>query len=71
MLSHALEHSSQGSEFDNMIAILGLDNTIESIVRTIVFHLDLESVTGKSFDTFELAALAAHVNKRSRFGKKQ
>jgi len=63
MLSHALEHSSQGSEFDNMISILGIDNTIEYIVRTIVFHLDLESVTGKSFDTFELAALAANVNK--------
>ena len=63
MLSHALEHSNQGSEFDNMIAILGLDNTIEYMVRTIVFHLDLESVTGKSFDTFELSALAATVNK--------
>jgi hypothetical protein len=63
MLSHALEHSNQKSEFDNMIAILGFDNTIEYILKTIVFHLDLESITGKSFDTFELSNLAGTLNK--------
>ncbi|NVL89741.1 MAG: hypothetical protein HWN69_01925 [Desulfobacterales bacterium] len=63
MLSHAHEHASQQTEFDNMIAILGLDNTIEYILRCIVTHLDLESTTGKNFDTFELANLAASINK--------
>jgi len=63
MLSHALEHASQNNEFDNMIAILGLDNTIEYILRSISTHLDLESVTGKSFDIFDLSSLAASINK--------
>jgi hypothetical protein len=63
MLTHALEHASQNSEFDNMIAILGLDNTIEYILRSVSTHLDLESVTGKSFDIFDLASLASSINK--------
>lgn len=62
MLSHALEHSNLRSEFDNMVAILGFDNAIEYLVRTIVYHLDLESVTEKSFDLSDLAALAGCVN---------
>jgi len=63
MLTHALEHSSQSTEFDNMIAILGLDNTIEYILRSVSTHLDLESLTGKSFDIFDLASLASSINK--------
>jgi hypothetical protein len=63
MLSHADEHASQQTEFDNMIAILGLDNTVEYILRCIVTHLDLESITDKKFDTLELANLAASINK--------
>lgn len=62
MLGHAQEHASQDSEFDNMIAILGLDNTIEYILRCIASHLDLESITGKSFDIFDLSSLASSIN---------
>lgn len=62
MLSHALEHSNQRTEFDNMVAILSLDNAIEYLVRTVVYHLDLESVTRKSFDIPDLAALTGSVN---------
>jgi hypothetical protein len=63
MLSHAMEHASQKTEFDNMIAILGLDNTIESILRCIATHLDLETRSGKTFDIIDLASLAAEINK--------
>ena len=63
MYSHAQEHASQQTEFDNMIAILGLDNTVEYILRCIVTHLNLESITDKKFDSFELANLAAYINK--------
>jgi hypothetical protein len=63
MLAHAVEHASQQTEFDNMIAILGLDNTVEYILRCLTSHLDLESVTGRNFDTFELANLAGSINK--------
>jgi hypothetical protein len=63
ILSHAHEHSGQNSDFDNMVAILGLDNTIEYILRIVASHLDLESITGKSFDIIELSSLASSVNK--------
>lgn len=63
ILSHALEHASQKTEFDNMLAILGLDNTVEYILRCIASHLDLETKTGKSFDIIDLASLAATINK--------
>src|SRR6266545_2574693 len=63
MLSHAIEHATQKTEFDNMIAILGLDNTIESVLRCVAMHLDLETRTGKSFDIIDLASLAAEINK--------
>ena len=63
MLAHAHEHASQQTEFDNMIAILGLDNTVEYILRCIASHLDLESITGKRFDIFDLSSLAASINK--------
>ncbi|MGA2553989.1 MAG: hypothetical protein ABSF20_04330 [Smithella sp.] len=63
MLSHALEHAGQNSDFDNMIAILGLDSTVEYILRSISFHLDLESITGDSFDIIELSSLAGSINR--------
>ena len=63
MLSHAMEHAAQKTEFDNMIAILGLDNTIESLLRCIATHLDLETWTGKNFDIIDLASLAGEINK--------
>lgn len=63
MLAHAQEHSSQKIEFDNMIAVLGLDNTVEYILRCISSHLDLESITGHSFDIVDLSSLAASINK--------
>lgn len=63
MLTHALEHAGLNTEFDNMISILGLDNTIEYILRSVSSHLDLESVTGKSFDIFDLSSLASSIHK--------
>ena len=63
MLTHSLEHASQQTEFDNMVAILSLDNTIENLLRCIASALDLESITGKSFDIVELAGLASTISK--------
>lgn len=63
MFAHALEHSSQKTEFNNMIAVLGFDNTIEYVLRTVVMHLDLEGITGNSFADIELASLASNINK--------
>lgn len=63
MLSHALEHASLQTEHDNMLAVLGLDNTIENLLRCVASALDLESITGKSFDIVEIAGLAATISK--------
>ena len=45
-----------------MIAIHGLDNSVEYLLRILVKHLDMETVSGKNFDTVELAGLAGEVN---------
>jgi hypothetical protein len=63
MLVHALEHAERKTEFDSMIAVHGLDNTIEYLLHIIASHLDLEELTGKSFPQTELASLAGEINK--------
>lgn len=63
MLSHSLEHACHQTDFDNMVAILGLDNAVESLLRCVASSLDLESITGKSFDIVELSGLASSINK--------
>jgi len=61
-LAHALSHSNSFSSLDRMIAIHGLDNSIEYLLRIIIKHLDIESITGKNLETPELSALAGEVN---------
>jgi hypothetical protein len=46
-----------------MVAILGLDNAVESLLRCVASSLDLESITGKSFDIIDLSGLAASISK--------
>ena len=40
-LSHAISHSSTNSTIDRMVAIHGLDNTLEFLIRIIIQHLDI------------------------------
>lgn len=63
MLSHAIGHSAGSNEIDRMIAIHGLDNACEFLLRIIGDHLDLESKTGKSFDFIDLSSLAGETSK--------
>lgn len=51
------------TSIDRMIAIHGLDNSIEYLLKIIIKHLDIESITGKNLDTHTLASLAGEVNK--------
>ena len=61
MLAHAQDHAGRKTEFDNMLTILGLDNTIEYILRIIASHL--ESLTGENFELDALPKLASSINK--------
>jgi hypothetical protein len=63
MLAHATGHSVGGSELDRMIAIHGLDNACEFLLRIIGDHLDLESKTGKNWDFVDLSSLAGETSK--------
>jgi hypothetical protein len=63
MFSHALLHASSASEIDRMVAIHGLDNSIEYLLRIIVDHLDIEAKAGKNLESVELAQLAGDVNR--------
>ncbi len=62
LLSHALSHSNSYASIDRMIAIHGLDNCIEYILRIIIKHLDIEVITNKNLDSSELSSLAGEVN---------
>lgn len=62
-LEHALSHSNSASSLDRMIAIHGLDNCVEYLLRILIKHLDIESITGTNLETPELSALAGEVNK--------
>lgn len=62
-MAHAQEHAGNLSEFDNMIAVLGLDNTVEYVLRIVAAHLELETITGKSFDIVDVASLSASINR--------
>lgn len=62
-LTHATQHSRLNSPLDRMVAIHGLDNSVEYLLRIVVQHLDIEAATGKTLDTVELASLAGEVNR--------
>jgi hypothetical protein len=63
LMEHAFSHVDQNSDLDNLIAIHGMDNSIEYILRIIIKHLDIESITKKNLESSELAALAGEINK--------
>ena len=63
MFAHALEHASLETEFDGMLAVLSLDSTVEYLLRIVASHLELEAVTGKSFDIVDVSSLAGSISK--------
>ncbi len=63
LLAHAKSHIGLGAPIDGMIAIHGLDNCAEYILRILAQHLDMEAVAGKPFDTVEVASLAGDINR--------
>lgn len=63
LLEHAISHSNFSTSIDGMIAIHGLDNSIEYLLRIIIKHLNIETITGKNFDTCSVAGLAGEINK--------
>lgn len=62
LLEHSLSHSAANSPLDRMIAIHGLDNTIEWLVRIVIRHLDIEVITGKNFENRGLVSLVGETN---------
>lgn len=62
-LNHAQQHSNNGNDFDTMISIHSLDNTIEYLLRIIIKHLEIEEKTSKTLSTPELMSLFGEVDK--------
>jgi hypothetical protein len=62
LLEHAITHSHSDSDSDIMITIHNLDNTIEYLLRIIIIHLDIETISNKNFDNSDLASLAGEIN---------
>jgi len=62
MLAHALTHAQGTSSLDHMIAIHGLDNSVEFLLRLVSQHLDIEAKTGKAVDQAQLSGLAGEIN---------
>jgi hypothetical protein len=58
-LTHATQHSRLNSPLDRMVSVHSLDNSVEYLLRIVVQHLDIETATGKTLDTTELAALVS------------
>ncbi len=62
-LNHAQQHAYSGNDFDTMISIHSLDNTIEYLLRIIIKHLEIEEKISKTLSTPELMALFGEVDK--------
>lgn len=62
-LEHATMHASINTEFDRMIAIHNLDNSIEYILRIIIKHLQITEITGKTIDTPDIAQIIGEIEK--------
>ena len=62
MLEHAVSHSTSTSGIDPLIAIHGLDNAIEYLIRITADALDFEGVTGKAFPASELGQMLGELN---------
>lgn len=63
MLLHAKSHAALRTEFDNMLAVLSLDAGVEYYLRALAADLELESITGDSFDIIDTASLVGSINK--------
>lgn len=61
-LDHALSHSSHDSSLDRMVAIHGMDNAIEFLLRIISSHLEYESIENKRLPG-SLTEMAGALNK--------
>lgn len=61
--NHAQQHAYSGNDFDTMISIHSLDNTIEYLLRIIIKHLEIEEKTSKTLSTPELMSLFGEVDK--------
>lgn len=62
-LEHAVMHAQTGNNFDSMIAIHSLDNSIEYLLRILIKHLEIEEKTGKTINTPELMSIFSEVDK--------
>lgn len=62
-LNHAQQHSYNKNDFDIMISIHSLDNTIEYLLRIIIKHLEIEEKISKTLSTPELMSLFGEVDK--------
>ena len=62
-LEHAKKHAQSKSDFDIMIAIHNLDNSIEYMLRIIIKHLEIEEKTGKSITSPELSYIIGEIQK--------
>lgn len=62
-LNHSFYHASKYSHFDKMQSILSLDESIEYLLRIIIYSFDVEANTRKNFDRHGLSELAGEVNK--------
>lgn len=72
LLTHALKHSQQNTDLDHMIALHGLDNVVEYILKAIYEHIDFESISEKSILNSGLSEFAGSINQclRKNFSSK-
>lgn len=62
-LEHAIRHSKGDSELDIMVAVHGLDNSIEYIMRILVYFFDVENENGVSLERSNLQQIVSEINK--------
>jgi hypothetical protein len=60
--AHAISHITLNTPVDRMVAIHGLDNSVEHLLRILLEYFDIESKVNKTLDTLELSGLAGEVN---------
>jgi len=72
LMAHATLHASSNIGIDSMLAIHGMDNTVEYMIRIISDHLDYEGITGKSFPVSDLSGMVGELDKflQNNFGAK-
>ncbi|MEX0772361.1 MAG: helix-hairpin-helix domain-containing protein [Balneolales bacterium] len=61
-LDHSHSHATSNSTLDRMVAIHGMDNAIEFLLKIIARHLDFESVQNQQLPD-DLAGMAGVINK--------